>query len=115
MELYNPNLDSVDISGYLVETTNVSALVLAIPNETSIRARNFVKVTYIANWLDNVGENLVLKDASDLEIDRSQVLEDEHDNKRSRQRIPNGHDMDQISDWQFAPDTKGSANSSIPQ
>jgi hypothetical protein len=110
VELFNPTVNSVDISGWTVSTTAGTTVTLTISSETIIQPNGYYLVTYASQWLDNSGESVIFKNFSGNEVDRTPSLSDGSDDGRSWQRYPNGQDTDLIADWVFFLSTKGVSN-----
>ncbi len=107
VELYNPNDFAVDISGWGVSTTAGATVTVTIPAGTTIPAKSYYVVTFSGQWLDNSGERVILRDAAGTLVDQTGILNDEANDGRSWQRVPDGS-----SNWVFRTSTRGASNSS---
>ena len=61
IEIYNPTVNSVDISGWTVSTTAGNTVTLTISSGKIIQPNDYYLVTYGSQWLDNHGESVILK------------------------------------------------------
>jgi len=109
VELYNPTMGDVDISGWKILTTQGITVTITIPQDTMIPAHGYYVYGRGSQWLDNNDELIVLEDSEDTEVDRTPVMSDNDNDYRSWQRYPNGQDS-----WHFRPSTKGSTNGGEP-
>lgn len=107
IELLNPSLDqAIDLSGWSLTSERGKALDVGLPDGTSIEPDGHLVVDVPNDqWIADKDEILVLEDAQGIERDRTQVLDDGHDDGSTQQRIPDGWGA-----WQLAPGTPGEAN-----
>lgn len=110
LELYNPTESVVDLSGWELRTTAGVVETCMFPSGTTIEAEGYLVITFGSQFLDNEDESVILLDASDVEVDRIPLRIDTYNDSRSRQRVPNGSDTENASDWQFREVTKGFSN-----
>lgn len=91
VELFNPNLVPVDLSGWTVRATHGTPAHVELPEGTVLASGERLLVAFAAGQaLDNVDEVVVLEDASGAEVDRTMPLSDEADDGRTNQRVPDG-------------------------
>ena len=114
VELYNPTLRSVDISGWTLSTTAGETVTLTILSGTVIQLKGYYLVTSGSQWLDNSGESVILKNFSGNEVDRTPSFSDADNDGWSWQRYPNGQDTDLTADWAFRLSTRGVSNGGTP-
>jgi competence protein ComEC len=105
VELYNLGGVPVDIGGWTISSTAVSAVSVTIAAGTVIPARDYVVVGKDSGWIDNVDESLILRNNSGDTIDSSTVFSDEDNDANTWQRSPDGAD-----NWVFEASTLGGAN-----
>ena len=110
VELFNPTDECISISGWELRTTHGSEESHHIHN-TTIVSGGYHVITFGGRFLDNRDESLVLFDEGDDEIDRTLMANDRDNDNKTWQRIPNGHDSGNYSDWEFRPSTVGKSNS----
>jgi hypothetical protein len=105
VELYNPTSLPVDISGWTVSSTHGVPVTLKIPPGTTIPPKGFHIVTHTTQWLDNTDEQIVLKNAANVEIDGTPAKSDPFNDARTWQRYPDGS-----VDWVFDTATRFAIN-----
>lgn len=119
VELYNPTVSSVNISGWTLTTTHGNTVTVIIPLNTTIVANgyyvygNYTKNDKPAQWIGNEDESIILKNSIGQEIDSTPSLSDDvgdGGDYRCWARFPNGYDTNSSSDWRFQNDTKGFSN-----
>jgi hypothetical protein len=110
VELYNPTVNSVDISGWIVSTTAGDNVALAISSGTIIQHNGYYLMISSSQWIDNSGESVILRNFGGNEVDRTPSLADADNDGWSWQRYPNGQDTDSSADWAFRSSTKGAPN-----
>lgn len=105
VELYNTGNEDADIGGWSLVTTHGDREIAHIPPRTTIPAKGF----YIQldpetgeQWLDNLLESVVLRDASGSEVDRTPELTDNRDDCCAWSRYPDGG-----PGWEFMISSKG--------
>lgn len=108
VELYNSGPTPVDISGWKVSSTHGILVVITIPSGVGIPVGGFNIVTHTTQWLDNTDEQIILRDAGGVEIDRTPVKSDPYNDARTWQRYPDG-----ASQWYFDTSTRTAIN--IPE
>ncbi len=69
----------------------------------------YLVVTFLIPFTD-IDESVILYDSISREVDRTPVLNDTGDNTGAWQRMPNGLDTNQVSDWMFTGATRGAEN-----
>jgi len=110
IELYNPTLVEIDLSGWRVSARHGEPVTVVIEENTIIHPLSYHVVTYTSQWLDNKDEYVVLEDSLGNEVDRTPVLSDNENDSRTWSRFPNGKDTDSAGDWRFQGSTKGFSN-----
>jgi len=114
VELYNPSLQDIDISGWTI-TPSATWKTYTIPDNTVINAKSFAVFTHVNYWFKDFGDNVTLyNDAGNL-IDETPTLEDKLDDSTSWQRIFDGLDTDSIDDWTQKRITPISSNGQVIQ
>lgn len=114
VELFNPTTSPVNVGGWTLSTTADQTITVTISQGTSIQPYGYGVYTYYTQWLDNVNECVILRDASQREVDRTPVLSDSANDDYSWSRYPNGVDTDSSADWNFQLSTKGTSNGKVP-
>jgi hypothetical protein len=110
VELYNPTGSVVDLTGWTIEdNTAVPADLtgLSIPANGYLVLEGGTDFTFVLN---NMGEDLILRDDTSLIIDQTGSLDDGDSDDNTWQRIPNGVDTDSLGDWTFQESTQGITN-----
>jgi len=113
VELYNPTGSSVDISGWQIASTSGLKKTLIIPTGTFIQPGKFLTFSYQSLWFTDNNEIVELKDKNGMIIDKTPLFSDIKDDFSSWQRIYDGYDSDNVSDWKFAISTAGSSNGKL--
>ena len=109
VEIYNPTLEEIDISGWsLVPTAAWKAY--EIPSNTIIGPESFLVFTYLNFWFKDFGESVTLYDDAGNLIDETPVLKDQDDESTTWQRSNDGLDTDTINDWELKRMTPKSSN-----
>jgi len=111
VELYNPSEYSVDIGGWTLSTTAGVIVTISIQQGTILHPGQYEIIERGQQWLDNEGEQVVLKDSNENIKDISCVISDTGNDSYSWQRYPNGRDTDSSTDWSYRSSTKGGPNS----
>jgi hypothetical protein len=111
VELYNPSEYSVDIGGWTLSTTAGVIVTISIQQGTILHPGQYEIIERGQQWLDNEGEQVVLKDSNENIKDVSRVISDTGNDSYSWQRYPNGRDTDSSTDWSYRSSTKGGPNS----
>jgi len=105
VELYNPGPTPVDIGGWKVSSTHGVPVVKTIPAGVGTPVGGFYIVTHTTQWLDNEDEQIVLRNAAGIEIDRTPVKSDMFNDARTWQRYPDG-----AATWYFDTATRNTIN-----
>ncbi|MCJ7631190.1 lamin tail domain-containing protein, partial [Candidatus Bathyarchaeota archaeon] len=114
VELYNPTTSTVDISSWTLSTTHGIIETVTIPSNTFIEANGYYICQRTQQWLDNIDESIILRNADGVEIDKTLIANDEDNDNYNWARYPNGYDTNSSSDWRFQPATKGASNGKAP-
>ncbi len=112
VEIYNPDNESVDISGWTAEIVDGSWIgsFKAVPNGTVLACRGFYVFNGEPSWNHNDGGYAVLYSASGEEVDRSASRVDTMNNDFTYGRNPDGYDTNSDGDWGLSAGSKGSSN-----
>jgi len=112
VEIYNPDNDSVDISGWTAEIVDGSWVgkFSAVPDGTILAAKGFYVFSGQSSWKHDDAGYAVLYSSSGEEIDRSASIQDGMNNDFTYGRTPDGHDTNSDGDWGLQSATKGSSN-----
>jgi sugar-specific transcriptional regulator TrmB len=110
IELYNPSEYSVNIGDWTISTTTGITVTITIQEGTTLSPGQYKIIERGQQWLDNEGEQVVLRDSFGNIKDMSSVINDTDNDSYSWQRYPNGRDTDSSTDWSFKPSTKGCSN-----
>ena len=102
VELYNPTSEDVDLSGWILKTTQ-GRIGKVYPSGT-IEAKGYRVFGKGSQWLDNEGDSIILRDNGGANIDEVAFTDTDNDG-RTWQRYPNGEDS-----WEFRWKTKGYSN-----
>ncbi|MGC9435722.1 MAG: PKD domain-containing protein, partial [Methanomicrobiales archaeon] len=114
VELYNPAGMEVDLSGWELRATGGASGSYIISSDTTLAASGYLVIEFTpGQFLNNRNESVVLEDASDVEIDRTPILNDGDNDGQTWQRVPNGKDTDSQEDWAFQTGTKGGSNGTV--
>ena len=98
LELYNPTDSSIDVSGWQkIPTKDWKSY--TIPSGTIIQPNDHAVFMASSFWFSDVSEFVTLKDADGVIIDQTPLLDDTGDDMSSWQRIYDGWDTDNNSDW----------------
>ena len=98
LELYNPTDLSIDVSGWQIIPAKVWKS-YTIPSGTIIQPNDHAVFMASSFWFSDVSEFVTLKDADGVIIDQTPLLDDTGDDMSSWQRIYDGWDTDNNSDW----------------
>jgi len=101
VELYNVAEIDVDLSGWTLETTHGYKVIYKIPEGVIICAGECWIYTHDRQWLDNIDEMVILRDAQGKEVDRTPLLSDERNDDGYWRRKIRGMDTNSESDWEF--------------
>jgi hypothetical protein len=105
VELYNSGPAPVDVGGWKVVSTHGVPVVVTIPAGVGISPGGFYVVGHSGQWLDNTDEQIILRDAGGVEVDRTPVKSDPFNDARTWQRYPDG-----AANWVFDTATKMAVN-----
>jgi len=105
VELYNSGSAPVDISGWKVSSTHGIPVTITISPGIGIPAEGFYIVVHTTQWLDNENEQIILRNAVGIEVDRTPVKSDPFNDVRTWQRYPDG-----TSAWYFDTSTRATIN-----
>ena len=98
LELYNPTDSSIDVSGWqIIPTKDWKSY--TIPSGSIIEPNDHAVFMASSFWFSDVSEFITLKDANGVIIDQTPLLDDTGDDMSSWQRIYDGWDTDNNSDW----------------
>ena len=86
---------------------------MTIPDGTIIEPGQFLTYSYQTVWFTDSSESVELKDGSGVVVDKTPVVSDIANDFTSWQRIYDGFDSDNTSDWKFATSTAGSSNGKL--
>ena len=112
VEIYNPDTESMDISGWGAEITDGSWVgkFPAVPAGTILSARGFYVFNGLSSWNHNDGGYVELYSASGELMDRTANRQDTMNNDFTYGRHPDGYDTDTDGDWGLGSATKGQSN-----
>jgi len=112
VEIYNPDNESVDISGWTAEITDGSWVgkLPAVPAGTILPARGFYVYSGLSSWNHNDGGYAALFSASGEEVDKTANRQDTMNNDFTYGRHPDGYDTNTDGDWGLGSATKGESN-----
>jgi competence protein ComEC len=107
VELYNPSNTGIDVSGWTVSSTAGRTATVVINEGTTIAPKGYLIVGRDSQqqWLDNIGEGIVVRNELGILIDSVGPFSDQDNDESTWQRSPNGQD-----NWVFSPsNTLGNA------
>jgi len=112
VEIYNPDNEGVDISGWTAEITDGSWVgkLPAVPAGTILPARGFYVYSGLSSWNHNDGGYAALFSASGEEVDKTATRQDTMNNDFTYGRHPDGYDTNTDGDWGLGSATKGESN-----
>ena len=113
IELYNPTSSKIDISGWQIASTTALKKTMTISPGTFIEPGKFLTFSYQSLWFADSNEIVELKDKNGMIVDKTPLLSDPKNDLTSWQRIYDGYDLDNASDWKFAIPTAGSSNGKV--
>ena len=113
IELFNPSDEVVPIGNWIIEAFGMKHVIIRLPLEAIIRPKGYYVLLIEPDLLSPQGTQLVLRDLSGVEIDRTPTLRDPYGDGRTWQRYPNGADTDTSLDWKFRVGTKGYSNGEV--
>ncbi|ABK77845.1 conserved hypothetical protein [Cenarchaeum symbiosum A] len=114
VELYNPSAFPADISGWTISQGKVGGT-LTIPHGTVLGPYDHDVFHHKKNWFADSGAQVILRDASDLLVDRTHRLYDRDNDRSSWQRTYDGLDTGSSGDWSFAKASVGNSNGERPE
>jgi competence protein ComEC len=109
VELYNPSISAIDVSGWIMRSTAGTTATVAINEGTTILPTGYLIVGRDSQqqWLDNTGEGIELRNELGILIDSVGPFSDQDNDESTWQRSQDGQD-----NWVFSKsNTLGSANS----
>jgi endonuclease YncB( thermonuclease family) len=104
IELYNPTAVDINISNFEIRPLFQSPTI-ELPSDAVIEAGETYVLELDSSPLSNMGESLVLANATGDIQDRTPSLVDRSDDDRTWQRTPDGN-----NEWQFVENTQGNLN-----
>ncbi len=107
MELYNPTQAPVDLEAWTLSTAHGQTITL--PASEPIPPGGYMVIIYMAEWLSNVDEQVILRDRGKVEVDRTPVQSDTADDDGCWGRYPDGQ-----ASWLFMASTQGAPNTGEP-
>jgi hypothetical protein len=112
VEIYNPDNESVDISGWTAEITDGSWVgkLSAVPAGTILPAKGFYVFNGQSSWNHNDGGYATLYSASREVVDKTATRQDTMNNDFTYGRHPDGYDTNTDGDWGLGSATKGESN-----
>jgi hypothetical protein len=112
VEIYNPDNESVDISGWMAEITDGSwtGKFQKVPAGTMLASRGFYVFDGQITWNHDDGGYASLYDAQGELVDKTADRDDSLNNDFTYGRHPDGHDTNTDSDWGLGSATKGQSN-----
>ena len=109
LELYNPTDSSIDVSGWqIIPTKDWKSY--TIPSGSIIEPNDHAVFMASSFWFSDVSEFITLKDANGVIIDQTPLLDDTADDMSSWQRIYDGWDSNNSSDWILKGATASATN-----
>jgi len=106
--LYNPTIESVNISGWTISSRCYSGTTITIPLNITIPPKNYLTYLPCKRWLCDKDEKIVLTDTKRNTIDETHEAGDsgrDKDDNRYWKRHPVGVDTDSDTDWRFGLQT----------
>ena len=113
VELYNPTDSEINLGGWEIASTTVLRKTMTIPSNTIIEPREFLTFSYQSVWFTDSNESVELRDENGIIIDKTPLLSDLANDFTSWQRIYDGYDSNNSSDWKFVTSTTGSSNGAL--
>ncbi|NIP62851.1 MAG: hypothetical protein GWN01_06245, partial [Nitrosopumilaceae archaeon] len=115
VELYNPTSSPVDLSGWKIASTTVLKKTLTIPSGTTIEPGQFKTFSYQSVWFTDSSESVELRSSNGQVVDKTPLITDVNNDFGSWQRIYDGFDTDNITDWKYAISNAGSSNGKLSE
>ena len=114
VELYNPTDSEIDLSSWEIGTTYFAFKTpMVIPDGTTIEPGEFLTFSYQTVWFNDSNESVELRNSDGILIDKTPLLSDLGNDFTSWQRIYDGYDLDDSSDWKFVTSTTGGSNGKL--
>ena len=113
VELYNPTGSDIDLSGWEIASTTVLKKTMSIPEGTVIKPHQHLTYSYQSIWFTDSAESVELLDENGNLIDKTPIITDIGNDFTSWQRIYDGYDTNNTSDWKFVVSTAGSSNGKL--
>lgn len=115
VELYNPTSSPVDLSGWKIASTTVLKKTLTISSGTTIEPGQFKTFSYQSVWFTDSSESVELRSSNGQVVDKTPLITDINNDFGSWQRIYDGFDTDNITDWKYAISNAGSSNGKLSE
>ena len=113
IEIYNPTDSDIDLFDWKIASTTGSKKTLTIPPFTIIEPDSFLIFTYKNSWFSNFAETIEIRNPEGLVVDKTPRISDNKNDATTWQRVYDGHDTDDISDWKFASSTLSTSNGKL--
>lgn len=113
VEIYNPTDSEIDLSSWEIASTTLQKKTMLIPDGTTIMPGQFLTYSYQSNWFVDINEIIELRNSDGTVIDKTPLLSDLGNDFTSWQRLYDGYDLDNSSDWKFVTSTAGSSNGKL--
>jgi len=112
VEIYNPDNESVDISGWMAEITDGSWVgkFPAVPVGTILPGKGFYVFNGQSSWNHDNGGHATLYSTSGEVVDKTANRQDTMNNDFTYGRHPDGYDTNTDGDWGLGSATKGKSN-----
>jgi len=112
VEVYNPDNESMDISGWTAEITDGSWVgkFPAVPAGTILPAKGYYVFNGQSSWNHDNGGYATLYSASGEVVDKTANRQDTMNNDFTYGRHPDGYDTNTDGDWGLGSATKGKPN-----
>lgn len=113
IEIFNPTNEEVYVGGWKIASTTVLKKTLTIPIGTTIKPGQFLTFSYQSSWFTDVAEQVELRDETGTVIDATPSINDLNNDFSSWQRIYDGFDTNNSTDWTFKKSSAGSTNGKL--
>ncbi|HXG07925.1 MAG TPA: lamin tail domain-containing protein [Nitrososphaera sp.] len=110
VELFNPSASVIDVSGWTISSKEGTTVSITIDPGTTIPAGGYLVVGSDAQWLDNEGEMIELRNDLGELVDSAGPFSDADNDDRSWQRSPYGV----YNNWVFSSETLDRSNFETP-